>query len=107
MIFLELLASREPIPSVLPARTLSYKPSDATHLTLIEAEIRRTYFQNSRVFGVTETRRRMPKRCYALLASSYPHSVYLYHAGQPADEHGDEPMPSCVNWKRKEKAIFF
>ena len=66
-----------------PARTLSYKPA-SDPLALIESEIRRAYFQNSRVFGVTET----PEDAevlYARLAPAYPHSVYVYHPGQPAE----------------------
>lgn len=66
----------------LPARTLSYKPA-LDPLALIEAEIRRAYFQNSRVFGVTETDEDA-EALYARLAPAYPHSVYVYHPGQPA-----------------------
>ena len=65
-----------------PPRTLTYKPS-ADPFPLIEAEIRRAYFQNSRVFGVAETEADA-EALYARLAPSYPHSVYVYHGGQPA-----------------------
>lgn len=78
--FLELLAV--PNSRALPARTLSYKPS-SDPLALIESEIRRAYYQNSRVFGVTETGADA-ETLYARLAPAYPHSVYLYYADQPA-----------------------
>jgi len=67
----------------LPPRTLSYK-SAADPLALIESEIRRAYYQNSRVFGVTETGTDA-ESLYARLAPAYPHSVYLYHPDQPAE----------------------
>ena len=79
--FLDLLPSGDVRPA--PARTLSYKPS-SDPLALIESEIRRAYYQNSRVFGVFEN----PADAEALLARltpAYPHSVYLYHPGQPAE----------------------
>ena len=66
-----------------PARSLSYKPS-SDPLALIEAEIRRAYYQNSRVFGVTETSEDA-EALYARLLPAYPHSVYVYHPGQPAE----------------------
>ena len=66
-----------------PARTLSYKPAPDP-LALIESEIRRAYFQNSRVFGVTETPEDA-EALYARLAPAYPHSVYVYHPSQTAD----------------------
>ncbi len=62
--------------------TLSYKPS-ADPLALIESEIRRSYFQNSRVFGVTETVEDA-EALHAKIAPSYPHNVYLYHPALPA-----------------------
>lgn len=62
--------------------TLAYKPS-ADPLALIESEIRRSYFQNSRVFGVTETVADA-EALHAKIAPSYPHNVYLYHPAQPA-----------------------
>ncbi len=62
--------------------TLSYKPS-ADPLALIESEIRRSYFQNSRVFGVTETVADA-EALQARIAAAYPHNVYLYHPAQPA-----------------------
>ena len=71
-----------PAGAPLPPRTLTYKPS-GDPLALIESEIRRAYFQNSRVFGVTETDAEA-EALYARLAPSYPHSVYVYHARQPA-----------------------
>ena len=80
--FLETLPA--PHPSPLPARTLSYQSADDP-LARIEAEIRRAYFQNSRVFGVTETDTDA-EALHARMASSYPHNVYLYHAGLPADQ---------------------
>lgn len=80
--FLELLpAPNHPPP---PARTLSYQPS-ADALARLESEIRHAYLQNSRVFGVTETDEDA-ETLYTRLAGSYPHSVYLYHPNQTADE---------------------
>ncbi len=79
--FLDVLPGGDSRP--LPARTLSYKPS-SDPLALIEAEIRRAYFQNSRVFGVTETGA-AAEALYGRLAPAYPHSVYVYHPGQPAE----------------------
>ena len=79
--FLDLLPSGDVRPA--PARTLSYKPS-SDPLALIESEIRRAYYQNSRVFGVFEA----PKDAETLLARlapAYPHSVYTYHPDQPAE----------------------
>ncbi|MBV9848077.1 MAG: hypothetical protein JO250_00170 [Armatimonadetes bacterium] len=66
-----------------PARTLAHVPA-ADPLAEIEARIRREYFQNARVFGVTESVADA-ESLYARLASSYPHSVYLYHPSLPAD----------------------
>ena len=77
--FLDLLPAPAPAP---PPRTLTYKPS-GDPLALIESEIRRAYYQNSRVFGVTETDADADA-LYVLLAPSYPHSVYVYHGSQPA-----------------------
>jgi len=86
-VFLEELGFLDVLPvgdgRVLPARTLSYKPTPDP-LALIEAEIRRAYFQNSRVFGVTETEADA-EALYARLLPAYPHSVYVYHPGQPAE----------------------
>ena len=79
--FLELLES--PAPAPLPARTLAYKPA-ADPLALIEAEIRRAYFQNSRVFGVTENEAEA-EALHTRLRAAYPHNVYLYHAGLPPE----------------------
>jgi CRISPR-associated endonuclease/helicase Cas3 len=79
--FLELLPSPTTPPQ--PPRTLAYKPS-ADPLALIESEIRRAYYQNSRVFGVTETEAEA-EALFSRLASAYPHNVYLYYTGQPAE----------------------
>ncbi|MGI4788426.1 MAG: hypothetical protein ACRYFS_06195 [Janthinobacterium lividum] len=79
--FLELLPS--PTISPQPPRTLAYKPS-ADPLALIESEIRRAYYQNSRVFGVTETEAEA-EALYFRLASAYPNNVYLYYTSQPAE----------------------
>ena len=79
--FLELL----PAPLALPPtpRTLAFKPT-SDPLALIESEIRRSYFQNSRVFGVTETEAEA-EALFSRLSAAYPHNVYLYYTGQPAD----------------------
>jgi len=61
-------------------RTLTHLPSPDP-LGTIEARIRRAYYQNARVLGVTETDADA-ETLHARLAASYPHSVYLYHAGQ-------------------------
>lgn len=86
--FIEELSFLERLPTpdrpALPNRTLSYLAAPDA-ISLIETELRRTDFQNSRVFGVTE-RDADAETLYPRLAASYPHSVYLYHAGQPADE---------------------
>ncbi len=79
--FLETLPG--PAASLQPPRTLAYK-SSADPLALIESEIRRAYFQNSRVFGVTETEAEA-EALFSRLASAYPHNVYLYYTGQPAE----------------------
>jgi CRISPR-associated endonuclease/helicase Cas3 len=79
--FLEALPGPNTLPQ--PPRTLAYKPS-ADPLALIESEIRRAYFQNSRVFGVTETEAEA-EALFSRLASAYPHNVYLYYTGQPAE----------------------
>ena len=79
--FLELLPGGDGRPS--PARTLAYKPTPDP-LALIESEVRRAYYQNSRVFGVTETPEDA-EALYARLAPAYPHSVYLYHPSQSAE----------------------
>lgn len=78
--FLELL----PAPLALPTtpRTLAFKPTPDP-LALIESEIRRAYFQNSRVFGVTETEAEA-EALHSRLSAAYPHNVYLYYTGQPA-----------------------
>ncbi len=85
--FLEELGFLETLPGAggrpLPARILSYKPS-SDPITLIESEIRRAYYQNSRVFGVFETPQDA-ETLLARLAPAYPHSVYAYHPGQPAE----------------------
>ncbi len=62
--------------------TLAYKPSPDP-LALIESEVRRAYFQNSRVFAAAETIEDA-ETLHARLAPSYPHSVYLYHPALPA-----------------------
>jgi hypothetical protein len=80
--FLELLPA--PDSRNLPARTLAYKAA-VDPLVLIESEIRRAYYQNSRVFGVTEANEEA-ETLYTRLRSSYPHSVYVYHANQPPEE---------------------
>lgn len=79
--FLDLLPGGDARP--VPARTLSYKPA-SDPLALIESEIRRAYYQNSRVFGVTETPEDA-ETLLARLAPAYPHSVYAYHPSQPAE----------------------
>ena len=79
--FLDLLPG--PAPQIQPPRTLAYKPS-ADPLALIESEIRRAYFQNSRVFGVTETEAEA-EALFSRLAHAYPHNVYLYYTGQPPE----------------------
>ena len=79
--FLEALPGGDGRPS--PARTLAYKPSSEP-LALIESEVRRAYYQNSRVFGVCETPDDA-ETLFARLAPAYPHSVYAYHPGQPAE----------------------
>ena len=76
-------ATRVPTPSNAPGRTLTYVPA-ADPLAEIEAHVRRAYFQNSRVFGVTESVSDA-ETLYAHLQSAYPHSVYLYHPALPAD----------------------
>ena len=85
--FAEEMSFLEPLPAPLigpvPPRTLAYKPA-ADPLALIESEIRRSYFQNSRVFSVTETEAEA-EALFSRLASAYPHNVYLYYAGQSAD----------------------
>ena len=85
--FTEELSFLETLPAPLvgpsPPRTLAYKPA-ADPLALIESEIRRSYFQNSRVFGVTETEAEA-EALFSRLASAYPHNVYLYYTGLPAD----------------------
>ena len=79
--FLELLPA--PLVAPSPPRTLAYKPA-ADPLALIESEIRRAYFQNSRVFGVTETEAEA-EALYSRLITAYPHNVYLYYTSQPAE----------------------
>ena len=79
--FLEMLPAPFSLPP--PPRTLDYKPT-SDPLALIESEIRRSYFQNSRVFGVTETEAEA-EALYSRLSAAYPHNVYLYYTGLPAD----------------------
>jgi len=79
--FLETLPGPAYLPQ--PPRTLAYKPA-TDPLALIESEIRRAYFQNSRVFGVTETEAEA-EALFSRLASAYPHNVYLYYTSQPAE----------------------
>ena len=79
--FLETLPG--PVSAPQPPRTLAYKPA-ADPLALIESEIRRAYYQNSRVFGVTETEAEA-EALYSRLAPAYPHNVYLYYTSQPAE----------------------
>ncbi len=82
--FQEELSFLEPIAVPSSAgrgqRTLTHVPS-ADPLGTMEARIRRAYYQNARVMGVTETDADA-QSLHARLAASYPHSVYLYHAGQ-------------------------
>ena len=84
--FAEELSFLDTLPaptSVIPSpRSLAYKPT-ADALGLIESEIRRAYYQNSRVVGVTESPADA-EVLYSRLASAYPYGVYLYHADQPA-----------------------
>lgn len=61
-------------------RTLTHVPA-SNPLAVMEAQIRRSYYQNSRVFGVTETAADA-ETLYSQLASAYPHSVYLYYSEQ-------------------------
>ncbi len=79
--FLDLLPGGDGRPA--PVRTLAYK-SSSDPLALIESEIRRAYYQNSRVFGVFETPEDA-ETLLARLAPAYPHSVYAYHPSQPAE----------------------
>ena len=78
--FLDTLPAPGSRPGTPPV--LTYKPT-GDPLALIEAEVRRAYFQNSRVFAVTEAIEDA-ELLHARLAPSYPHSVYLYHPAQPA-----------------------
>lgn len=80
--FLETLPAHSSLE--LPARTLAYKPTDDA-LGLMESEIRRSYYQNSRVFGVTETDEDA-EILHRRLAPSYPHSVYVYHTAQSSEQ---------------------
>ena len=84
----EELGFLDPLPApgsrALPPRSFAYKPT-SDPLTAMESEIRRAYFQNSRVFGVTESGADA-EALHARLASSYPHSVYVYHPDLPAEE---------------------
>ena len=86
--FQEELSFLEPIlvtsnPAQSP-KTLRYQ-STVSPLEDMESAIRRAYYQNARVFGVLETSEQA-EALYTRLASSYPHSVYLYHATQPDSE---------------------
>lgn len=78
--FLDILPASVGVAS--PPRTLAYKPT-ADPLALMESEIRRAYYQNSRVFGVTESPADA-ETLYSRLTPAYPHGVYLYHADLPA-----------------------
>ena len=86
--FTEELSFLDPLPgpdaAPQPPRTLAYKTTPDP-LALIESEIRRAYFQNSRVFGVTETEAEA-EALYSRVSSAYPHNVYLYYTGQPAGQ---------------------
>lgn len=73
----------ETVSATTPPVTLSFLPTD-NPLAALESEARRRYYQNGRVFGVTETPADA-ETLYARLAPSYPHSVYLYHEAQPAE----------------------
>lgn len=73
-------AIRVPTGAGAGRRTLTHAPA-ADPLAAIETRIRRAYYQNARVVGVTETEADA-ETLHARLAASYPHSVYLYHAGQ-------------------------
>ena len=80
--FLEpILVTTNPAQS---SKTLRYQ-STALPEEAMEATIRRAYFQNARVFGVLETPGQA-EALYTRIASSYPHSVYLYHPDQPDTE---------------------
>lgn len=79
--FLESIRVTQPLFQGI--KTLSYLPA-SDPLAVIEQEIRRSYYQNSRVFGVTESAADA-EMLHGRLASSYPHSVYLYHAEQGPD----------------------
>lgn len=79
--FLETLPG--PNSALLPPCTLRFQP-EAEPLQAIEAEIRRAYFQNSRVFGVAETVEDA-QALHRRLLGAYPHSVYLYHEALSAD----------------------
>lgn len=76
--FLETIVGDTPAPP----RVFAYHPA-SDPLPVIESEIRRAYFQNSRVFGVCE-QISDAQTLYERLAPSYPHSVYLYHSALPA-----------------------
>ncbi len=85
--FAEELSFLETLPAPQarqPPRTLAFKPTDDP-LAQIEREVRRAYFQNSRVFGVTETEAEA-EALFSRLASAYPHNVYVYYTSQPATE---------------------
>ena len=77
--FLDMQVVDEPVRPLM----FSFQPT-SDPLTVLEAEARRRYFQNSRVFGVTETTDDA-ETVHARLAPSYPHSVFLYHEQQPAE----------------------
>ena len=86
-VFAEELSFLEPITAPASShtpKTLLYQPT-GDPLGVMESEIRRTYYQNSRVFGVCETDADA-EALFERLTASYPHSVYLYHARQPADQ---------------------
>lgn len=76
--FLETI--RVPPGAGLGQRTLTHVPS-ADPLGTMDAQIRRAYYQNARVLGVTETEAEA-ESLHARLVASYPHNVYLYHGDQ-------------------------
>lgn len=86
-VFAEELSFLEPITAPHSSRTpktLVYQPTDDP-IGVMEADIRRAYYQNSRVFGVCESSADA-ETLHQHLKASYPHSVYLYHARQSADQ---------------------
>ena len=61
---------------------LSHIPT-ADPLPEIEAQVRRAYYQNSRVIAALASPADA-EALYGRIAPSYPHSVHVYHPGQPA-----------------------